>query len=627
MLSIYLDKSCSMWKVRKMVEDHNHPLIPLKLVHQIPNHRTMTDADKAQVDSMHRHGLPPSKIMGLIAGQAGGYEFAGFTKKDLDNYIERNLRSKIIEGDVNATLNYLHGKAEDAPMMIVRHSLTDDDKLEHLFWADDLSLFDYQYFGDVLAFDSTYRKNKYNRPLVIFSATNHHRQTCIFGFGLLADEQTKSYKWLLDNFSEAMMNKHPSLVITDGDNAMKSAIEEVFPNATHRLCAWHLYKNAVSHIKDPEFREKFKKCLYAKFECDEFEEYWHDMVERFNLVGNDWVEKQYRRKEQWATAYLSSKFCAGFRTTSRCEGINSFIKSFVDSRDSILALVQNLERALRDYRNNEIVAEFETINGEHVPTTGLHSLERHAASVYTREIFWEILEEIKSVAALDIVSSGSRSTTTEYKIIKYGRPDHEYIVLYDQDTQKMVCQCQRWDSYGIPCSHMFCVMKREQIKELPETLILKRWTKDVKKIDDDQGNINGKEDEERSILMRIGALSVASSRMIYLGGRKLSHFRYTMNEICRVTNDLEAKLEQTISPEKGKKVGDPSVAKSKGAPKVRKDENKRRQCSNCNQTGHTKRKCIERTAEKDVQHNDRMFSEDEFEDGVESVSIPNDQTQ
>ncbi|XP_057730231.1 protein FAR1-RELATED SEQUENCE 11-like [Arachis stenosperma] len=131
MLSIYLDKSCSMWKVRKIVEDHNHPLIPFKLVHQIPNHRTISDADKAQVDSMHRHGLPPSKIMGLNDGQAGGYEFAGFTKKDLDNYIERNLRSKIIEGDVNATLTYLHGKAEDEPMMIVRHSLTDDDKLEH----------------------------------------------------------------------------------------------------------------------------------------------------------------------------------------------------------------------------------------------------------------------------------------------------------------------------------------------------------------------------------------------------------------------------------------------------------------------------------------------------------------
>ncbi|XP_057761701.1 uncharacterized protein LOC130981945 [Arachis stenosperma] len=222
--------------------------------------------------------------------------------------------------------------------------------------------------------------------------------------------------------------------------------------------------------------------------------------------------------------------------------------------------------------------------------------------------------------------SSSRLTTIEYKIIKYGRPDHEYIVLCDQDTQKMVCQCQRWDSYGIPCSHMFSMIKREQIKELPETVVLKRWTKDIKKIDDDQGNINRKQDEKRSILMWISALSVASSCMVHLKGRKLSHFRYTMNEICRVTKDLEAKLEQTISPEKGKKVGDPTIAKSKGALKVRKDENKRRQCSNCDQTGHTKRKCIDRTVEKDVQHNDTMVSEDEFEDGVESVSILNDQT-
>ncbi|RYR31840.1 hypothetical protein Ahy_B01g056763 [Arachis hypogaea] len=185
----------------------------------------------------------------------------------------------------------------------------------------------------------------------------------------------------------------------------------------------------------------------------------------------------------------------------------------------------------------------------------------------------------------------------------------------------MMCQCQRWDSYGISCSHMFCLLKREQIKELPETLVLKRWTKDVKKIDDDQGNINGKQDEERSILMWIGALSVASSRMIYLGGKKLSHFCYTMNEICRVTKDLEVKLEQTISPEKGNKVGDLSDAKSKGAPKV--SEKMKIKDDNYNQTGHTKRKCIERTAEKDVQHNDRMVSEDEFEDGVQSVSIPN----
>ncbi|KAL4371424.1 hypothetical protein AHAS_Ahas06G0164400 [Arachis hypogaea] len=83
---------------------------------------------------------------------------------------------------------------------------------------------DYQCFGDVLAFDTTYRKNKYRRPLVIFSGCNHHRQTCIFGFALVEDERTATYMWLLQNFLEVMLNKSPSVVVTDGDEAMKAAI-------------------------------------------------------------------------------------------------------------------------------------------------------------------------------------------------------------------------------------------------------------------------------------------------------------------------------------------------------------------------------------------------------------------
>jgi transposase-like protein len=36
-------------------------------------------------------------------------------------------------------------------------------------------------------------------------------------------------------------------VITDGDLAMRNAIRRVFPNAHHRLCAWHLKQASLSH--------------------------------------------------------------------------------------------------------------------------------------------------------------------------------------------------------------------------------------------------------------------------------------------------------------------------------------------------------------------------------------------
>ena len=42
--------------------------------------------------------------------------------------------------------------------------MTDDGKLLNLFLADGASIIDYECFGDVIAFDTTYKKNKYNKP-------------------------------------------------------------------------------------------------------------------------------------------------------------------------------------------------------------------------------------------------------------------------------------------------------------------------------------------------------------------------------------------------------------------------------------------------------------------------------
>lgn len=87
-LSVYLDKSSGTWKVSKMVEAHNHELTAHNFVHLIPNHRQMTDADKAKIESMHRHGILTSQIMGFMVKQIGGYAGVSFSKKDPYNYVD-----------------------------------------------------------------------------------------------------------------------------------------------------------------------------------------------------------------------------------------------------------------------------------------------------------------------------------------------------------------------------------------------------------------------------------------------------------------------------------------------------------------------------------------------------------
>ncbi|KAL4337741.1 hypothetical protein AHAS_Ahas12G0140500 [Arachis hypogaea] len=166
------------------------------------------------------------------------------------------------------------GKTELDPLVVVKYSYYAEKHLGNLFWSNGHMQYDYECFEDVLEFDSTYKKNLYNRPLVIFSGTNHHRLTIMFGFGLLEDENIPSYKWLLGYFLEVIQNKESKVVVTDGDEFMKET------------------------------------AVYDHFDVKDFKDYWAEVVRSFGLEDNDWIASTYEKKEQWVHAYLCDKFCA-----------------------------------------------------------------------------------------------------------------------------------------------------------------------------------------------------------------------------------------------------------------------------------------------------------------------------
>ncbi|XP_025642007.1 protein FAR1-RELATED SEQUENCE 5 [Arachis hypogaea] len=614
-LSIYLDRENSTWKVRKVILDHNHELTPRRMVHMIPKFRRISDAAKANIDGMRGYGVSTSKILGYMAGVAGGYSLLGFTKKDAYNYIDHMRRAKVVNGDSNAAIVYLEGKAAADPMSMARYNVTKDGMLANMFWADGPCRVDYQYFGDVVAFDSTYKKNKYQRPLVIFSGSNNHKQTTIFGFGLVLDETIESYTWMLENLLEVMCNKQPSVVVTDGDDAMIAAVKKVFPEATHRLCAWHLQKNVTSNGGEQMFREIFCKWLYADMEVDDFELEWEEASEKFGLHKKCWANQMYEKRHMWCNAYLRGKFCAGYRTTSRCEGINSHIKGFLNSRHSILELVQNLELVVREYRNNELVAQFNSIYSTPVLTTCLDPIERCAADVYTRAIFVLVKKEIDGVGAVNFVSKRRVSTTMVYTMEEYGHPGHNIVTLFDRTMTRMECRCRFWEKEGFPCRHIFFVMKHEHLKDIPNRLILKRWRRDAKAIEE-YGDKTDDMLSERGFLLRHGALHAASQWMLYLGSKNRTVFKTAMEGIRGICTDIHAILGQ---PNEGRKanadehIRDPVVVRTKGAPRSKGKKGKKRRCTFCKRTGHTKRTCLDRVPNR---------SKWGLQEDEESVEIP-----
>ncbi|RYR38037.1 hypothetical protein Ahy_A09g042980 isoform C [Arachis hypogaea] len=51
-LSVYLDVVSGIWRVRKIVLDHNHDLTPAYMVHMMTNFREISCSAKAQISSM-----------------------------------------------------------------------------------------------------------------------------------------------------------------------------------------------------------------------------------------------------------------------------------------------------------------------------------------------------------------------------------------------------------------------------------------------------------------------------------------------------------------------------------------------------------------------------------------------
>ncbi|RYR77175.1 hypothetical protein Ahy_A01g001636 [Arachis hypogaea] len=270
-----------------------------------------------------------------------------------------------------------------------------------------------------------------------------------------------------------MKGKAPVSIITDGDRKMKSAIEQVFPEAHHRLCAWHLFRNATSNIGKPKFTRMFRDCMLGDYEVRTFQKKWFEMVEKFGVADKRWVQDMYERRHSWATAHIRGKFFAGFRTTSRCEGLHAVISRYTE-------FLRHFHRCLMFVRAKEVEADFECAKGDPVMTTNLKQLERSAADNYTRAIFYLFVPILDRACAMRVVDSEDNGSYFIHTVSRYDTPGKEWHVVATSDTREVRCTCMRMECFEVPCEHIIAVLVLNNVHEIPRSLILPRWTKDAK---------------------------------------------------------------------------------------------------------------------------------------------------
>ena len=80
-----------------------------------------------------------------------------------------------------ALLKYFQKKQAECNGFFFSIDLDEEERLKNVFWADLRSRVAYKYFGDVIAFNTTYLTNKYDMPFAPFVGVNHHGQSILLG--------------------------------------------------------------------------------------------------------------------------------------------------------------------------------------------------------------------------------------------------------------------------------------------------------------------------------------------------------------------------------------------------------------------------------------------------------------
>ena len=455
-----------IWNIQKVILEHNHPMVTPDKSHMLRSQRQLIDVDKHMINQMRTAGIRQSEIYNFYEEWCGGAENVPFLEMDSNNYI-RSQRKKYLETkDAQTLLEYLKNKQAEDPSFFYAVQLDKEDgRISNFFWADGQSIMDYFSFGDVISFDTTFSTNKFEMPFAPILGVNHHKQTVVFGAAILFNEAHESFVWLFSTFLQAMSGKEPKTIFTDQCAAIIKAIGMVFLNTIHRLCLWHLYQNAAKHLSHvianhPQFLAELKECVYEERSVEYFEMKWHDLLVKYRLQENSWINAMFKFREKWATVYRRDSFSGDMTSTQRSEGMNNVFKKEFRGKLSFSEFLEKVDKCVGRLRRKEKYEDFKSRHTEPVLCIRRHPLLKAAAASYTRTLYTFFEEEFQRQFTLSCILLSSESTTNTYKVTSFYREDKEAIVTFNPTTLDISCSCKLYGCVGMyTCSahHFFII--------------------------------------------------------------------------------------------------------------------------------------------------------------------------
>lgn len=478
------------WKIIEVELEHNHLITPGSGKFY-KSHKIIGPGTKRTLQLDGPEEVQKIKLFRTVIVDAEGNGGVDTDGGQFGNDVLLPSQLKLKEGDAQAVQSFFFRLQLMDPNFFYVVELNEKGYMRNLFWTDARSRAAYGYFCDVIAIDTMCLTYKFEVPLVAFIGVNHHGQPILLGCGMLADETTESYTWLLRAWLTCVLGRPPQAIITDHHKTLQTAVADVFPRASHCFYLSRIVQRIpeiLGELFDFEaIKVSLSKVVYCFLRPEEFEAAWEEMTQHHGIRDHKWIQTLYEDRKRWVPAYLKETFLAGMLPLQQNETAASFFEGYLDRHTSLKEFMDNYDQALQANRQLESLADMDSRNSSFMLKSRCF-FELQLSKLYTNEIQRRFEREVEGMYSC----FSTRQAYVDGQVMTYlvkeevevegsKRETRDFEVTYNASEMDVLCVCGLFNFSGFLCRHALSVLNQNGLEEIPPQYILTRWRKDMKR--------------------------------------------------------------------------------------------------------------------------------------------------
>lgn len=534
------------WRIIEVELEHNHLINPSSgKFYKSHKHLGLGTKRTLQLDSAEEVQKLRLFRTVIIDAEANGSVDVDEGEPKSKSVYSNQLQLK--KGDAEAILNFFSHLQLTDPHFFYVLDINEKGCLRNLFWANARSRVAYKYFGDVVIIDTTCLRSEYEVPLVLFLGVNHHKQSILFGCGLLAGETTESYTWLFRAWLTCIFGRSPQVVITDQCGILQTVVADVFPRASHCLFLSNIMQKIPEKLggllEYEAVKAALNRAVYYSLRAEEFDAAWEDINRRYEISGHEWLQGLYEDRKRWVPAYLKENFLAGTFPVEPNGTVSFFFEGFLHKQTSLKVFLENYDQALQKKWQHEALADLDSKNSSFMQKPRCY-FELQISKLYTIELFRMFEKEVEGMYSC----LSTRQINVDGPVISYiikeqvevegnQRVTRDYEVYYNASELQVLCICGLFNLRGYLCRHALSILNQNGIEEVPPQYILSRWRKDLKRsyvIDHNSSGI-----DINNPVHRYDHLYRRLVQVVEEGRRSHDHFRIAVQALDKMLNKLK----------------------------------------------------------------------------------------